>query len=97
MRNESKKMLSKLAQIRSNPNIQDHKEKRLEQIGKAKLKWSNWTLTFIFFRQKINVSSINPFFHEIYLSTTTGIKTFKNVIIGLDDEDKYEGIQDSIT
>ena len=47
MRNESKKMLSKLAQIRSNPNIQDHNETRLEQIGKAELKWSNWTLTFI--------------------------------------------------
>ena len=45
----------------------------------------------------MNASSINPFFHEIDLSTTTGIKTFNNAIIGLDDEEEYDGIQDSIT
>ena len=45
----------------------------------------------------MNASSINPFFHEIDLSTTTGINTFNNAIIGLDDEDKYDSIQDSIT
>ena len=45
----------------------------------------------------MDASSINPFFHEIDLSTTTGIKTFNNVIIGLDDEEIYDGIQDSIT
>ena len=45
----------------------------------------------------MNASRINPFFHEIYLSTTTGIKTFNNAIIGLDDKEKYDGIQDRIT
>ena len=45
----------------------------------------------------MDASSINPFFHKIDLSTTTGIKTFKNAIIGLDDEEKYDGIQDSVT
>ena len=45
----------------------------------------------------MNTSSTNPFFHDIYLLTTTGIKTFKNAIIGLDDEEKCDGIQDSIT
>ena len=45
----------------------------------------------------MNASSINPFFHDIDLSTTTGIKTFNNAIIGLDDKEKYDGIQDSIT
>ena len=30
------------------------------------------------------------------MSTTTGIKTFNNAIIGLDDKEKYDGIQDSI-
>ena len=40
---------------------------------------------------------INPFFHKIDLSRTTGIKTFNNAIIGLDDKEKYNGIQDSIT
>ena len=45
----------------------------------------------------MDTSSINPFFHEIYLLTTTGIKTFNNAIIGLDDKVKYDGIQDSIT
>ena len=45
----------------------------------------------------MDASSINPFFHEINLLTTTGIKTFNNAIIGLDDEEKYDGIQDSIT
>ena len=45
----------------------------------------------------MNSSSINPFFRDIYLSTTTGIKTFNNSIIGLDDEEKYDGIQDRIT
>ena len=34
----------------------------------------------------MNASSINKFFHDIDLSTTTGIKTFKNAIIGLDDQ-----------
>ena len=42
-------------------------------------------------------SIINPFFREIDLSITTGIKTFNNSIIGLDDKEKYDGIQDSIT
>ena len=45
----------------------------------------------------MNASSINPFFHDIGMSTTTGIKTFNNAIIGLDGEEKYDGIQDSIT
>ena len=45
----------------------------------------------------MNASSINPFFCDIDLSTTMGIKTFNNEIIGLDDEEKYDGIQDSIT
>ena len=40
--------------------------------------------------------SINMFLHEIDLSTTTGIKTFNNAIIGLDDKEKYDVIQDSI-
>ena len=44
----------------------------------------------------MNASSINPFFHEIDLSKTTGIKTFNNAIIVLDDKEKYDGIQDSI-
>ena len=45
----------------------------------------------------MNSSRINPFFHEIDISKTTGIKIFNNAIIGLDDEEKYDGIQDSIT
>ena len=45
----------------------------------------------------MNTSSINPFFHKINLSTTTSIKTFNNAILGLDDEEKYYSIQDSIT
>ena len=45
----------------------------------------------------MNSSSINQFFHEIDLSTTTGIKTFNNAIIGLDDKENYDGIQYSIT
>ena len=45
----------------------------------------------------MNASSINPFFHEIDLSTSTGIKKFNNAIIGLDEEEKYDSIQDSIT
>ena len=45
----------------------------------------------------MNTSSINPFLNEIDLSTTTGIKTFNNAIIGLDDQKNYNGIQDSIT
>ena len=44
----------------------------------------------------MNASSINQFFCDIDMSTTTGIKTFNNVIIGLGDEEKYDGIQDSI-
>ena len=36
----------------------------------------------------MNASIINPFFHEIDLSTTTGIKTFNNAIICLDDKEK---------
>ena len=47
--------------------------------------------------KKINASSFNPFFRDIDLSTTTGIKTFNKAIIGLDDEDNYDGIKDSIT
>ena len=31
------------------------------------------------------------------MSTITGIKTFNNAIIGLDDEEKYDSIQGSIT
>ena len=38
----------------------------------------------------MNASSINPFFHNIDLSTTTGIKTFNNGIIGLDEEEHHE-------
>ena len=45
----------------------------------------------------MNASNIHLFFHNIDMSTTTGIKTFNNAIIGLDDEEKYHGIQDSIT
>ena len=45
----------------------------------------------------MDASSINPFFHEIYLSKTTGIKTFNNAIIGLGDNKRYDGIQDSTT
>ena len=45
----------------------------------------------------MNASSINPFFHKIDLSTTTGIKTFNNAITGLDDKENYDGIQDGIT
>ena len=45
----------------------------------------------------MNASSINPFFQKMDLSTTTGIKTFNNEIIGSDDEEKHDGIQDSIT
>ena len=45
----------------------------------------------------MNSSSINTFLHDIDLSTTTEIKTFNNVIIGLYDKEKYDGIQDSIT
>ena len=45
----------------------------------------------------MNFSSNIPLFHNIDLSTTTGIKTFNNAIIGLDDKKKYDGIQDSIT
>ena len=45
----------------------------------------------------MDASSVNSFFHEIDVSTTTGIKTFNNAIIGLDDKEKYESIQDSIT
>ena len=45
----------------------------------------------------MNTSCTNPFFHGIDLSTTTGIKTFNNAIIGLDDKQKYDGIQNSIT
>ena len=40
----------------------------------------------------MNATSINPFFRDIDMSTTTGIKTFNNSIIGLDDEEKYDGI-----
>ena len=45
----------------------------------------------------MNASSINMVLHVIDLSTTTGIKTFNNIIIGLNDKEKYDGIQDSIT
>ena len=45
----------------------------------------------------MKASSINPFFHEIDMSTTTGIKTFNKAIIGLYDEEKYDIIQDRIT
>ena len=45
----------------------------------------------------MNASRINPLFRDIDLSTTTGIKTFNNAIIGLDDKEKYDGIQYSIT
>ena len=37
----------------------------------------------------MNASIIDSFFRDIDLSTTTGIKTFNNAIIGLDDEEKY--------
>ena len=45
----------------------------------------------------MNASIINLFFKKIDLSTTTGIKTFNNAIIILDDDGNYDGIQDSIT
>ena len=45
----------------------------------------------------MNASIVNLFFHDIYLSTTTGIKNFNNAIIGLDEEENYDGIQDSST
>ena len=44
----------------------------------------------------MNASSINTFFHDIDLSTTTGINKSNNPIIGLDDKEKYDAIQDSI-
>ena len=40
----------------------------------------------------MNASGINLFFHDIDLSTTTGIKTFNNAVIALDDGEKYDGI-----
>ena len=45
----------------------------------------------------MDASSIHPFFHEMDLLKTTGIKTFNNAIVGLDDEERYDGIQNSIT
>ena len=45
----------------------------------------------------MNASNINPLFHDIDLSTTTGIKIFNNAIIGLDDKENYNGIQDRTT
>ena len=45
----------------------------------------------------MNTSNINPFFHNINLSTTTSIKKFNNSIIGLDDKEKYDIIQYRIT
>ena len=45
----------------------------------------------------MNASSIKSFSHKIYLSKTKGTKTFNNAIIGLDDKEKYDGVQDSIT
>ena len=45
----------------------------------------------------MEASRIYHFFHKINLSTTTGIKTFYNALIGLDDEERYNVIQDSIT
>ena len=44
----------------------------------------------------MNTSSIKSFSHKIYLSKTKGTKTFNNALIGLDDEEKYDGVQDSI-
>ena len=44
----------------------------------------------------MNASSINPFFNEIDLLITTGVKTFNNAIIGLDDKEKYDDIKGSI-
>ena len=52
---------------------------------------------YIIKKIKNNTSSIIRFFHKIDLSTPTGIKTFNNAIIGLDDKEKYDGIQDRIT
>ena len=40
----------------------------------------------------MKASSINPFFRDIDMSTTTGMKTFNNAIIGLGDKEKYDGI-----
>ena len=48
-------------------------------------------------KANMNATSIYPFFHNIDLSTTTGTKTFNNAVMGLYDEEKYDGIQDSIT
>ena len=45
----------------------------------------------------MNASIINPFLHDIDLSTTMGIKTFNIAIIGLNNKKNYDGIQDSIT
>ena len=45
----------------------------------------------------MNASSINLFIRNIDLSKTMGIKTLNNTIIGLDDKEKNDGIQDSIT
>ena len=45
----------------------------------------------------MNVSSINLFLHDIDMVTTTGIKKINNAIIGLDDKENYDGIQDRIT
>ena len=45
----------------------------------------------------MKTSRIISFFLEINMSTTIGINTFNNKIIGLDDKEKYDSIQDSIT
>ena len=45
----------------------------------------------------MDASSINLFFHKTDLSKTTGIKTCNNATIGLDEKERYGGIQDSIT
>ena len=48
-------------------------------------------------RKRRTPQALIRFSKKIDLSITTGIKTFNNASIGLDDEERYDGIQDSIT
>ena len=104
MSNKNNKKFIKSSIDRSNLNIQDRNKGDLTN-WKTQTEVKQLNLYIYIFKQKqkqnkkakMNASSINLFFHDIDLSTTTGIKTFNNTIIGLDDEEKYDVIQDSIT
>ena len=81
------------------PRLQQRRLDKLEKLNRSEA--TEFFYIYIFIQKtknkKLNASSINPFFHYIYMQTTTGSKTFNNAIIGLDDEEKYDGIQESIT